>query len=81
MKNPFDSLLGTVLCGLALTAVLYSLVRSLVARGGYDHEDFCRRLDEDLFPLLDGLPMNGPGGYTSQSIREVWRRRVGAGPS
>ncbi len=31
MKNPFDSLLGTVICGLALTAVLYYLVRSLVA--------------------------------------------------
>lgn len=31
MKNPFDSLLGTVLLGLALTAVLYHLVRSLVA--------------------------------------------------
>lgn len=30
MKNPLDSLLGTVLCGLALTAVLYYLVRSLV---------------------------------------------------
>lgn len=31
VKNPFDSLLGTVICGLALTAVLYYLVRSLVA--------------------------------------------------
>lgn len=31
MKNPLDSLLGTVICGLALTAVLYVLVRSLVA--------------------------------------------------
>jgi len=31
VKNPLDSLLGTVLCGLALTAVLYYLVRSLVA--------------------------------------------------
>lgn len=39
-------------------------------------EDFCRRLDEDLFPQLDGTPMHGPGGYTSQSIRETWRRRV-----
>jgi len=53
------------------------LLRSTVANGGYDEADFCRRLDEDLFPLLDGTPMNGPGGYTSQSIREAWRRRVG----
>jgi ADP-ribosylglycohydrolase len=52
------------------------LLRSTVEKGGYDEDDFCRRLDEDLFPHLDGTPMNGPGGYTSQSIREAWRRRV-----
>ena len=52
------------------------LLRSTVEKGRYDEEDFCRRLDEDLFPQLDGTPMKGPGGYTSQSIREAWRRRV-----
>ncbi len=51
-------------------------LRSLVARGGYDEADFCRRLDEVFFPQLDGTPMAGPGGYTSQSIREAWRKRV-----
>ncbi len=30
MKNPLDSLSGTVLCGLALTVVLYYLVRTLI---------------------------------------------------
>jgi hypothetical protein len=30
MKNPLDSLVGTVLCGLVLTAVLYCLVRTMV---------------------------------------------------
>lgn len=52
------------------------LLRSVVENNGYSEEDFCRRLDEDFFPLLDETPMNGPGGYTSQSIREAWRRRV-----
>ena len=52
------------------------LLRSTVENGGYDEADFCRRLDEELFPQLDGTPVNGPGGYTSQSIREAWRRRV-----
>ncbi len=52
------------------------LLRSVVEKGGYDEADFCRRLDEDLFPQLDGTPVSGPGGYTSQSIREAWRRRV-----
>ncbi len=56
--------------------ILTLMVRSLVDRGGYDAEDFCRRMDEQLFPLLDGTPVSGPGGYTSQSIREVWRQRV-----
>ena len=52
------------------------LLRSVVERAGYEEADFCRRLDEELFPLLDGKPVSGPGGYTSQSIREAWRRRV-----
>jgi hypothetical protein len=30
MKNPLDSLWGTVLCGLVLTAVVYYLVRSMM---------------------------------------------------
>lgn len=56
--------------------ILTMLLRSTVERGRYDESDFCRRLDDELFPQLDGNPMSGPGGYTSQSIREAWRRRV-----
>lgn len=56
--------------------LLTMLMQSLVDCGGYEEEDFCRRLDQELFPQLDGTPMSGPGGYTSQSIREAWRRRV-----
>ena len=56
--------------------ILALMVRSLVDCGGYDAEDFCRRMDAELFPLLDGTPVKGPGNYTSQSIREAWRRRV-----
>ncbi len=52
------------------------LLSSLVERGEYDEADFCRRMDEDLLPVLDGTPVSGPGGYTSQSIRELWRQRV-----
>lgn len=56
--------------------ILTLMLRSLVDRHGYDEADFCRRLDEELFPLLDGTPVCGPGGYTSQSIRHAWRCRV-----
>lgn len=30
MKNPLDSLPGTIVCGLLLTVVLYLLVRNLM---------------------------------------------------
>ncbi len=56
--------------------ILTLTIRSLVECNGYDEDDFCRRMDEELFPLLDGTPVSGPGNYTSQSIREVWRQRV-----
>ena len=54
-------------------------LESLLASGGYDEADFCRRMDTAFFPLIDGTPMSGPGGYTSQSIREAWRKRVKQG--
>jgi len=59
--------------------ILDLMVRSLVQSNGYDEQDFCHRMDNDLFPLLDGSPTCGPGGYTSQSIRDTWRKRVEQG--
>lgn len=56
--------------------ILTLMLRSLVEAKGYDEDDFCRRLDQELFPLIDGTPSTGPGGYTSQSIRDAWRKRV-----
>jgi ADP-ribosylglycohydrolase len=56
--------------------ILEMLLRSVIEHDGYVEEDFTRRLDEDLFPHIDGTPSNGPGGYTSQSIREAYRRRI-----
>jgi ADP-ribosylglycohydrolase len=56
--------------------ILKLTVESLVSRSGYDEADFCRRLEEDLFPKLDGTASHGPGGYTSFSIRNAWRMRV-----
>lgn len=56
--------------------LLKMLLSSLVACGHYDETDFCLRLETQLFPLLDGSPTTGPGGYTSQSIREAWSKRI-----
>lgn len=44
-----------------------------------DEADFCRLLDTELFPQLDGTPMHGPGGFTSQSMRDAWHKRVQQG--
>lgn len=59
--------------------ILALTLRSLVESGGYDEADFCRRIDEGLFAQIDGTPINGPGGYTSQSIRDAWHKRIEQG--
>jgi ADP-ribosylglycohydrolase len=56
--------------------ILKLMIRSIIDQGGYDQKDFCKKLDEDLLPKIDGTPISGPGGYTSQSIREIYRQRV-----
>lgn len=56
--------------------ILDLLVSSINNTKEYDETDFCQQLDQQLFSVIDGTPMNGPGGYTSQSIRESWRLRT-----
>ncbi len=56
--------------------ILKLTAQSLVEHAGYVQDDFCRRLEAEIFEKIDGSPMAGPGGYTSQSIREAffkWR--------
>lgn len=55
------------------------LLRSVTARGGYDEADWTRWMDAEFLPQLDGKPKSGPGGYTNQDIRDVYRRRVQEG--
>jgi ADP-ribosylglycohydrolase len=55
--------------------ILGMLLRSVVEKGEYQEADFTHRLDRELLPFLDGTPMQGPGGYTNQSIREAYRCR------
>ena len=55
--------------------LLVLLLRSVVEIGEYNEADFTHRLDEFL-KEIDGTPGHGPGGYTSQSIREAFRKRV-----
>ncbi len=48
----------------------------VAVRGDYVEADFTGWLDGELLPKLDGTPKHGPGGYTNQDIRDVYRRRV-----
>lgn len=61
--------------------IIEMLLASVAGCGGYDEADFCRRLDEDLLPKLDGAARSGPGGFTNHSIRQAWHARVKQGRS
>jgi ADP-ribosylglycohydrolase len=68
--------------------ILALTIDSLLQAEGYDNEDFRRRFEDEIFARIDGTPMSGPGGYTSQSVREAflrWRANGGwegiAGPA
>jgi len=56
--------------------IMKLLLQSIAARGTYDESDFCRHLDRELLPQLDGTPSHGPGGYTNHSFRQVYQHRV-----
>jgi ADP-ribosylglycohydrolase len=48
------------------------LLESVAECGGYNEDDYTRRLD-DLFATLDGTPFSG--GYTDSAMRYVWKAR------
>lgn len=48
----------------------------LVAHQGYDASSFCKMMDEHILPQLDGKAMGGKGGYTSQVMLNIYKKRV-----
>ena len=54
--------------------ILALTIDSLLQAKGYDDQDFRRRFEDEIFSRIDGTPMAGPGGYTSQSVREAYLR-------
>jgi len=59
--------------------ITLELLRSVVEKRGYDEGDFTTRLDEGFLRQMDGTAYSGPGGYTNQSIRELYQARVKQG--
>lgn len=56
--------------------LLKMMSEHLIKNDGYDQAAFCKMMDEDFLPKISGKAMAGPGGYTSQSMRHLWRARV-----
>ena len=56
--------------------ILKLMIKSILENNGYDHSEFCKKLDSDLFTKIDGTPESGPGKYTQQSMREAYKQRV-----
>jgi ADP-ribosylglycohydrolase len=56
--------------------ITLELLRSVVENNRYDEANFTRRLDEKFLQQMDGSSYAGPGGYTNQSIRELYQARV-----
>jgi ADP-ribosylglycohydrolase len=56
--------------------ITLALLGSVVGKGGYDEDAFTRLIDDRFLSEMDGSPFSGPGGYTNQSIRELYRARV-----
>ena len=54
--------------------ILALTIDSLLQKKGYDDDDFRRQFESEIFVRIDGTPMSGPGGYTSQSVREAFLR-------
>ena len=59
--------------GLIIRLLMESVLEN---NGDYVETAFTHTLDQRLLPLLDGTASVGPGGYTSQSIRDLYERRV-----
>lgn len=56
--------------------ITFELLQSVAENGGYNEADFTRRLDEKFLRQMDGTSYDGPGGFTNQSIRELYQARI-----
>lgn len=59
--------------------LLKMMTENLIKNEGYDQDSFCKMMDEEFLPKISEKAMDGPGGYTSQSMRHLWRARVKQG--
>ncbi len=56
--------------------IIREMAEYLVREEGYEESSFCQMMDDRILPHLDGTPMGGKGGYTSQVMRHLYQVRV-----
>ena len=56
--------------------LLKMMTEHLIDNDGYNENAFKKMMDEEFLPKLNGKAMAGPGGYTSQSMRHLYKMRV-----
>lgn len=56
--------------------IVKKMAENLVKNNGYSSKAFYDLMDNEILPELDGTPMGGIGGYTSQVMRHVYQKRV-----
>lgn len=56
--------------------IIQKTAEYLVKTDEYSHSTYFAMIDQDILPQLDGTPMGGKGGYTSQVMRHLYQKRV-----
>ncbi|MBS3971406.1 MAG: ADP-ribosylglycohydrolase family protein [Erysipelotrichia bacterium] len=56
--------------------IILETARFMSEHAHYDHDSYFKMMDEVILPKLDGTPMGGYGGYTSQVMRHLYQKRV-----
>src|SRR5690554_684135 len=56
--------------------ILVKTAQYLVKEKDYSHDTYFTMMDKEILPQLDGTPMGGYGGYTSQVMRHLYQKRI-----
>jgi len=56
--------------------IILKTAEYLISQKGYDQTTFEKMIDDEILPHLDGTPMGGKGGYTSQVMRHIFQKRM-----
>ncbi len=56
--------------------IIQKMAEYIVKNQGYDKDTFCQMMDQEILPHVDVQPMGGKGGYTSQTMRHIYKARV-----